>query len=63
MHRVPGTRCPLLLLPKMATRVHLPGIDGFRFLAALAARGVTLSPHAGPTCRRGDINLARVALS
>jgi len=40
-----------------------PQSDRERFLAALASRGVTLSPHTGPTCRRGDINLARIALS
>ena len=40
-----------------------PQSDRERFVSVLAARGVTLSPHAGPACRRGDVNLARVALS
>lgn len=39
-----------------------PQSDQQRFVAALAAAGVSLSDEDGPTCRGGDGNLARVAL-
>ncbi|WP_333591364.1 TIGR00341 family protein [Brevundimonas sp.] len=50
------------LSPDAPAEAPPPQSDRERFVAALAVMGVLPASTAGPACRRGDVNLARIAL-